>query len=198
MASKKSEPSAAQKMSGDFAPKLVELTDDVLFGDIWERPGLSRRDRSLITVATLIVLNRTEQFPFHLSKALDNGVTRDELIEDPKHTRCAPGRAGTNSLAYVYIYIDHAYWETPARRNRSGPVTGTRRRAGHGSEDCVGLEDSVDDLRNPPSQGTHNRAKRWSRFPKRAPAGPKAVRVAHPAGWRGQGADAGDQRQDHC
>jgi 4-carboxymuconolactone decarboxylase len=81
MASKQSEPSAVQKMIGDFAPKLVELTDNVLFGDVWERPGLSRRDRSLITVATLMALNRSEQLPFHLTKALENGITKDELIE---------------------------------------------------------------------------------------------------------------------
>ena len=81
MASKQSEPSAVQKMIGDFAPKLVELTDDVLFGDIWERPGLAKRDRSMITVAALIAMNRTEQLPFHLRKALENGITKDELIE---------------------------------------------------------------------------------------------------------------------
>jgi 4-carboxymuconolactone decarboxylase len=79
------EPSAVQKMIGDFAPKLVELTDHVLFGDIWERPGLSQRDRSLITVSALIAMNRTEQVPFHLRKALGNGVTKDELIEIVTH-----------------------------------------------------------------------------------------------------------------
>ncbi|MFH1954552.1 MAG: carboxymuconolactone decarboxylase family protein, partial [Pseudomonadota bacterium] len=61
--------------------KLVELTDDVLFGDIWERPGLSKRDRSLITVATLVALYRTNELPFHLGRALENGITKDELIE---------------------------------------------------------------------------------------------------------------------
>ena len=66
---------------GDFAPKLSELTQQVLFGDIWERPGLSKRDRSLITVAALVALNRTEQLRFHLTRALENGVTKDELIE---------------------------------------------------------------------------------------------------------------------
>jgi 4-carboxymuconolactone decarboxylase len=53
------EPSAIQKQLGDFAPKLVELTDNLLFGDIWERPALSKRDRSLVTVSALIALNRT-------------------------------------------------------------------------------------------------------------------------------------------
>jgi 4-carboxymuconolactone decarboxylase len=101
MTSKQSEPSAAQKMIGDFAPKLVELTDNVLFGDIWKRPGLSIRDRGLITVATLIALNRTEQLPFHLSKALDNGVTKDELIEVITHLAFYAG--WPNSMSAVRI-----------------------------------------------------------------------------------------------
>ena len=63
------------------APKLVDLTEKVLFGDVWERPGLSKRDRSLITVATLVALNRSEQLRGHLERALYNGVTKDELIE---------------------------------------------------------------------------------------------------------------------
>ncbi len=75
------EPSAAQQAIGDIAPKLVQLTDEVLFGDIWARPGLSPRDRSLITVATLVALYRTNELPGHLKRALDNGVTRDELVE---------------------------------------------------------------------------------------------------------------------
>jgi 4-carboxymuconolactone decarboxylase len=85
MTSKQSEPSAPDKTISDFAPKLFELTHNVLFGDIWERPGLSKRDRSLITVAALIALNRTEQLPGHLTRALDNGVTKDELIEVITH-----------------------------------------------------------------------------------------------------------------
>jgi 4-carboxymuconolactone decarboxylase len=70
-----------QKMIGDIAPKLAEITDDVLFGDVWERPGLAKRDRSLITVAALVAMNRTEQLPFHLERALDNGLTKEELVE---------------------------------------------------------------------------------------------------------------------
>jgi 4-carboxymuconolactone decarboxylase len=79
------QPSAAQQTLGDFAPKLLELTNDVLFGDIWERPGLSKRDRSLITVTALLALYRTEQLPFHMGRALENGVTKDELIEAITH-----------------------------------------------------------------------------------------------------------------
>jgi 4-carboxymuconolactone decarboxylase len=79
------ERSIVSDMFGDFAPKLVELTDDVLFGDVWQRPGLSQRDRSLTTVTALIAMNRTEQLPFHLRRALDNGLSRDELIEVITH-----------------------------------------------------------------------------------------------------------------
>ena len=79
------EPSAVQKMIGDFAPKLVDLTDRVLFGDVWERPELSKRDRSLVTVAALIALNRPEQLRFHLAKALENGLKKEELIEVITH-----------------------------------------------------------------------------------------------------------------
>lgn len=79
------EQTATQKRLGGFAPKLVSLTDDLLFGDIWERPGLSKRDRSLITVATLVALYRTEQIDFHLRRALENGLTKDELTEAITH-----------------------------------------------------------------------------------------------------------------
>jgi 4-carboxymuconolactone decarboxylase len=79
------EPSAAQKSMGDLAPKLAELTDKVLFADIWERKELSKRDRSLITVAALVALNRTDQLRFHLQRALENGVKKQELIEEITH-----------------------------------------------------------------------------------------------------------------
>ncbi|MFF7378344.1 carboxymuconolactone decarboxylase family protein [Streptomyces massasporeus] len=69
----------------EFAPKLAEVTDTVLFGDIWERPGLSPRDRSLVTVTALAALYRTDQLGFHLGKALENGVTKDELVEALTH-----------------------------------------------------------------------------------------------------------------
>jgi len=80
MGSKQPTPTA-RELIGDVAPKLAELSDDLLFGDIWERPGLSKRDRSLITIATLVALNRTEQLPFHLRRGLENRLTKDEIIE---------------------------------------------------------------------------------------------------------------------
>ncbi|HKM84188.1 MAG TPA: carboxymuconolactone decarboxylase family protein [Candidatus Acidoferrum sp.] len=79
------EPSAVEKMIGDFAPKLVDLTDRVLFGDVWERPELSKRDRSLVTVAAMIALNRPDQLRFHLNKAVENGLTKEELVEVITH-----------------------------------------------------------------------------------------------------------------
>jgi 4-carboxymuconolactone decarboxylase len=74
-------PTRAQQLIGDFSPKLVSLTDDVLFGDIWARPELSPRDRSLITVAALITGGSTEQLTGHIQRAQQNGVTETELQE---------------------------------------------------------------------------------------------------------------------
>ena len=76
---------AAQRLMGDFAPKLAELTDDVLFGQVWSRPGLSQRERSLITVAALIALNRPDQLRSHLTRARANGVTSEEAAEIVTH-----------------------------------------------------------------------------------------------------------------
>ncbi|MEK1887006.1 MAG: carboxymuconolactone decarboxylase family protein [Phyllobacterium sp.] len=96
MANAQSEPSAAsdaapaqqsraQQLMGATAPKLAELTDDVLYADIWERPQLSKRDRSLVTVTALIALNRPDQLRSHLNLARQNGVTEEELIETITH-----------------------------------------------------------------------------------------------------------------
>ena len=70
---------------GDIAPKLADLTEEVLFGDVWERPALSKRDRSLATVSALVAMNRTEQLPYHLKRAIENGVTKEELVEAITH-----------------------------------------------------------------------------------------------------------------
>ncbi len=72
---------SARERLRPVVPKLIDLTENVLFGDVWERPGLSKRDRSLITVATLVALYRPEQLRVHLARALDNGVTKDEISE---------------------------------------------------------------------------------------------------------------------
>jgi 4-carboxymuconolactone decarboxylase len=79
------QPSQAQQLLGEFAPKIASLTDDVLFGDIWERAELSPRDRSLITVAALVATGSTEQLPGHLARAQANGLTDSELKEAITH-----------------------------------------------------------------------------------------------------------------
>ncbi|MBF4600597.1 carboxymuconolactone decarboxylase family protein [Frigoribacterium sp. VKM Ac-1396] len=76
---------------GDFAPKLAELTDDVLFADVWNRPQLSARDRSLVTVAVLTAGGNTDQLRFHLGHAVENGVTQDELVEAITHVTLYAG-----------------------------------------------------------------------------------------------------------
>lgn len=74
-------PTRAQQLMGDIAPKLAELTDEVLLGDVWERPQLSKRDRSLVTVSALVALNRPEQLRSHIALARRNGVTETEIVE---------------------------------------------------------------------------------------------------------------------
>ena len=91
------EPTAPRNPFADIAPALAEYTDRVLFGDVWERPGLSPRDRSLITVAALVALYRTNELPVHLKKALNNGVTREELIELITHLAFYSGWPTANS-----------------------------------------------------------------------------------------------------
>lgn len=78
-------PRPSQAAIGDFAPKLAEITDNVLYADIWERPELSKRDRSLATVAALIAMNRPDQLRSHLRMARRNGLTTQELIEAITH-----------------------------------------------------------------------------------------------------------------
>ena len=64
---------------------MAQITDDVLYGDIWERPQLSKRDRSLATVAALIAMNRPDQLRSHLALARQNGLTEEELVEAITH-----------------------------------------------------------------------------------------------------------------
>ena len=79
------EPTNARRSFGDIAPHLAEITDKVLFGDVWENASLSPRDRSLVTVASLVSLYRVNELPFHLKRALENGMTREEIIAAITH-----------------------------------------------------------------------------------------------------------------
>ena len=95
------DPITAQKLFGDFAPKLAELTDDVLFGQVWARSQLSQRDRSLITVAALITQHRPDQLRFHLAKALENGLTQEELKEVITHLAFYAGWPSSMTAIFV-------------------------------------------------------------------------------------------------
>jgi 4-carboxymuconolactone decarboxylase len=79
------EPTNARKSFGDVAPHLAEITDKVLFGDVWENTALSPRDRSLVTITSLISLYRVNEMPFHLKRALENGITKEEIIGTITH-----------------------------------------------------------------------------------------------------------------
>ncbi len=113
-------PSALRNSIGGLAPKLVDLTEDVLFGEVWERPQLSKRDRSLITCAALVATGKTEQMEFHFPNAIRNGVT---------------GRARCWSLLMLWCCLrggrhDHLEGPDPKRYDRRD------RRVGGGV--CVG------------------------------------------------------------
>jgi 4-carboxymuconolactone decarboxylase len=98
--------SDAQPAYSGAAPKLAELSSEVLFGDIWERPGLSKRDRSLITVAALVTVYRPRQLPFHMNRALENGVTREELVELVTHLAFYAGWPSAVTAAEVLGALD--------------------------------------------------------------------------------------------
>ena len=96
-----SQTSAAREQVRDIVPGLVELSSRVLFGEVWERPGLSKRDRSLITCATLIALGRERQLVGHLGRALDNGLSKNELSEVITHLAFYAGWPAAMTAALV-------------------------------------------------------------------------------------------------
>ncbi len=96
-----SQPSSARDQVRDVVPKLIDLSEKVLFGDVWERPQLSKRDRSLIVVATLIALGREKQLVGHLQRALDNGVTKEEIGEIITHLAFYAGWPAAMTAALV-------------------------------------------------------------------------------------------------
>lgn len=106
----------ARKAFGDIAPALADYTDKVLFDDVWKRPGLSPRDRSLVTVASLVSLYRTNELPFHLKKALENGVSRDELIELITHLAFYSGWPTASSALAI---ARHVFAEAGDAQNHS-------------------------------------------------------------------------------
>ena len=95
------EPTGARQAFGHIAPKLAEVTDKVVFGDIWRRRELSPRDRSLITVSCLITAYRTNELPYHMKVALGNGVTREELVETITHLAFYAGLPCANTAVAI-------------------------------------------------------------------------------------------------
>jgi 4-carboxymuconolactone decarboxylase len=93
--------SSARSEVRQVAPKLIELSETVLYGDVWERPGLSKRDRSLITVAALTAMGRSDQLTGHLERALANGVTKAEIGELITHLAFYSGWPTSVSAAAV-------------------------------------------------------------------------------------------------
>jgi 4-carboxymuconolactone decarboxylase len=96
-----SQPTSARDLVRNVVPDLIKYSENVLFGEVWERPGLSKRDRSLIVVATLIALGREKQLVGHLERALDNGVTKAEISEIITHLAFYAGWPAAMTAALV-------------------------------------------------------------------------------------------------
>jgi 4-carboxymuconolactone decarboxylase len=112
-----SQPPTAREQFGDIASALAGYTDDILFGEVWKRPGLSARDRSLVTVSCLVSLYRVNELPFHLKRALENGVRREELIELITHLAFYSGwPTAVTALSAVRRVFDEADLEAPNQR----------------------------------------------------------------------------------
>lgn len=105
----------AQRSFGDVNPKLAQLTDDVLFGDVWARPGLSPRDRSLVTISALVAMNRPDQLRSHLQRGRENGLSEVELVEAITHLAFYAGwpSAVTASLVAKEVFQKGAPQATP-------------------------------------------------------------------------------------
>ena len=88
-------PNPSREAVRAVVPRMIELSETVIYGDIWEHPGLSKRDRSLIVVAALIASYRPDQLRGHLGRALDNGVTKDEIGEIITHLAFYSGWPGS-------------------------------------------------------------------------------------------------------
>lgn len=84
-----------------LVPKLIDLTEKVLFGDVWERPGLSKRDRSMITIAALVVMDKPHQLRALIERGLINGVTKAEISELITHMAFYSGWPSAMAAAVI-------------------------------------------------------------------------------------------------
>ncbi len=101
----KAPPSAQRNRIQPYFPALVDDTNDIIYGDLWERPGLSKRDRSLITVAALVASFRPMQLKTHVKRALDNGVTKEEIAEIVTHMAYYAGWPAAMTAAQVAVDV---------------------------------------------------------------------------------------------
>jgi 4-carboxymuconolactone decarboxylase len=114
------EPTTAREHFGDLAPTFAAITDKVLFGEVWIDPALSPRDRSLITVAALITAGRSEELYWHMKRAMDNRVTREELVAAITHLAFYAGWPNANgALNVIRRLVDQG----PSAADAPGNVT---------------------------------------------------------------------------
>jgi 4-carboxymuconolactone decarboxylase len=118
---------------GPVAPGLNQFTTDVLFRDLWLRPGLAPRDRSLVTVSALIAAGQVAQVPYHLNRAMDNGLTRAQASEMVTHLAFYAGWPNAMSAVPVMkgVFDSRANWSEP-RAARSGRPAGRTAPPGEG------------------------------------------------------------------
>jgi 4-carboxymuconolactone decarboxylase len=104
-----SQSKAAREEVRDVVPDLIGYTEKWLLGEVWERPQLAKRDRSLIVVATLIALGRERQLVTHLERALNNGLSKTELSEVITHLAFYAGwpAAWTAALVAKDVFEKH-------------------------------------------------------------------------------------------
>lgn len=94
-------PSSAKPLIKAVVPKIHEIVETVIFGDIWNRPELTKRERSMLTIATLIATGRLDPLRSHLEQALDHGVTPAEISEVMTHVAFYAGFPASVSAALV-------------------------------------------------------------------------------------------------
>ena len=104
----KAPPSAQRNRIQPYFPALVEDTHNIIYGDLWERPGLSKRDRSMITVAALVASHRPMQLKTHVGRALENGVTKEEIAEIVTHMAYYTGWPAAMTAAQVALDVYEA------------------------------------------------------------------------------------------
>jgi len=86
-----------RQVFGDVSPGFGDLTDRVLFDEVWNRPGLTPRERSLVTISSLVSLYRHNELPVHVRKGLENGLTKEEITEAATHLAFYAGWPSTST-----------------------------------------------------------------------------------------------------